>query len=57
MQLTRLFLKPSLPAKPTSYVRSIQISYTAEIAAFCAVAGITVLDDISLLDRLRSGRK
>ena len=27
--------------------------YTAEIAAFCAVAGITVLDDISLLDRLR----
>ena len=28
--------------------------YTAEVTAFCAVAGITVLDDISLLDRLRS---
>ena len=27
--------------------------YAAEIAAFCAVVGITVLDDISLLDRLR----
>jgi putative PIN family toxin of toxin-antitoxin system len=30
--------------------------YTVEITAFCAVAGITVLDDISLLDRLRFGR-
>jgi predicted nucleic acid-binding protein len=31
--------------------------YTAEITAFCAVAGITVLNDISLLDRLRSTTK
>ena len=30
--------------------------YTAEITSFCAVAGITVLDDISFIDRLRSGQ-
>jgi predicted nucleic acid-binding protein len=31
--------------------------YTAEITAFCAVAGIAVLDDISLIDRLSSDRR
>jgi hypothetical protein len=28
--------------------------YTADITAFCAMMGITILDDITLLSRLRS---
>jgi len=28
--------------------------YTADVTAFCAVTGITVLDDVTLIARLRS---
>jgi len=28
--------------------------YTAEVTGFCGVAGITVLDDVTLIERLRS---
>jgi len=31
--------------------------YAAEIIAYCAVVGITILDDVSLIARLRSGQR